>query len=187
MVHGWGGRRPECLRAVETFHRAGYTCLIISYRNDGEAPDSADGRYGLGDTEWQDVESALLFAEEHGATSVVLAGWSMGGAIALQTVLRSEHAASVHGLVLDSPAVDWHDILAFQGTLNRLPDPITRTVVGDPRQRMGAQYQRSRDSDRLRPPERARSGGTARRADAHPAQSRRRLRAAQRRRPGSRH
>ncbi|KQO99795.1 alpha/beta hydrolase [Leifsonia sp. Leaf264] len=130
MVHGWGGRRPECLRAVEAFRQAGYTCLIISYRNDGEAPDSADGRYGLGDTEWRDVESALLIAGEHGATSIVLAGWSMGGAIALQTVLRSEHAASVHGLVLDSPAVDWHDILAFQGTLNRLPDPITRTVVG---------------------------------------------------------
>ncbi|KQX06757.1 MULTISPECIES: alpha/beta fold hydrolase [unclassified Leifsonia] len=130
MVHGWGGRRPECLRAVETFHRAGYSCLVVSYRNDGEAPDSADGRYGLGDTEWRDVESALLFAKEHGAVGVVLAGWSMGGAIALQTVLRSGHAASVTGIMLDSPAVDWHDILAFQGTLNRLPEPITRTVVG---------------------------------------------------------
>ncbi|MET0725407.1 MAG: alpha/beta fold hydrolase [Leifsonia sp.] len=129
MVHGWSGRRSECLRAIPAFHAAGYTCLVISYRNDGEAPESADGRYGLGDTEWSDVANAMAFAAGRGAQRIVLAGWSMGGAIALQAALRPELAASISGLVLDSPAVDWHDVLAFQGALKRLPEPITRGVV----------------------------------------------------------
>jgi pimeloyl-ACP methyl ester carboxylesterase len=128
MVHGWSVRRHECIRAVDTFRAHGFTSLLVSYRNDGEAPDSVDGRYGLGGTEWADVAAAVRFAEANGARRIVLAGWSMGGAIALQTVLRTR-SASVVGLVLDSPAIDWHDILDFQGRLNRLPDAVTRGVV----------------------------------------------------------
>ncbi len=34
LVHGRGARREECLRAVPTLRRLGYTSLVISYRND---------------------------------------------------------------------------------------------------------------------------------------------------------
>jgi uncharacterized protein len=71
-VHGRGVRRPECLRAVEVIRRCGYNSLIVSYRNDGDAPHSVDGRYGLGDTEWRDVDAALDFVIARGATEVVL-------------------------------------------------------------------------------------------------------------------
>ncbi|MDJ0325382.1 alpha/beta fold hydrolase [Cryobacterium sp. PH31-AA6] len=121
QVHGRGVRRQETLRAVPVFRDAGYTSLLISYRNDGEAPVSTDGRYGLGDTEWQDVEAAMSFAADRGATEIVLMGWSMGGAIVLQTATRSRLRELVVGVVLDSPVIDWADVVAFQGGSLGLP------------------------------------------------------------------
>ncbi len=62
MVHGRGASRQECLRAVRTARELGMSSLLISYRNDGLAPSAQDGRYGLGSTEWRDVEAAIGFA-----------------------------------------------------------------------------------------------------------------------------
>jgi len=128
-VHGRAVRREETLRAVPVFRAAGYTSLLVSYRNDEDAPASLDGRYGLGDTEWHDVEAAIRFAVNHGATDVVLMGWSMGGATVLQTVARSELAGVVRGIVLDSPVIDWVTALRFQGELRGLPNPIRSAVI----------------------------------------------------------
>lgn len=128
-VHGRAVRREETLRAVPVFRAAGYTSLLVSYRNDEDAPASLDGRYGLGDTEWHDVEAAIRFAVDHGATDVVLMGWSMGGATVLQTVARSELAGVVRGIVLDSPVIDWVTALRFQGELRGLPNPIRSAVI----------------------------------------------------------
>ena len=91
MVHGRGATRQEGLRAVRTARELGMTSLLISYRNDGLAPSASDGRYGLGSTEWRDVEGAIAYALQHGAREVVLFGWSMGGAICLQTADLSRH------------------------------------------------------------------------------------------------
>ncbi len=113
-VHGRAVMRAETIRAIPVFRDAGYTSLLISYRNDFEAPSSDDGRYSLGDTEWRDVESALAFAIEHGATSVILMGWSMGGATVLQAATRSPLATVVDGVVLDSPVIDWVDAIGHQ-------------------------------------------------------------------------
>lgn len=121
VVHGRGAQRQEGLRAVPVLHELGYSVLLVSYRNDGDAPDSPDRRYGLGGTEWHDVDAALGFALTHGARSLVLMGWSMGGAIVLQTLTRSAHRASISATVLDSPVVDWVDTLEFQATLLRVP------------------------------------------------------------------
>lgn len=129
QVHGRGGKRTEGLRAVGPAHEVGWNTLLISYRNDGEAPESVDRKYGLGGTEWADVVDAVRFAEEHGAREIVLMGWSMGGAIALQTVLRSATARErLVGIVLDSPAIDWIDILRFQGSALGLPRAIGDSV-----------------------------------------------------------
>lgn len=127
QVHGRAVRRQEALRAIPTFRRAGYTSLLISYRNDGDAPSSPDGRYALGDTEWRDVEAAMRFAVDHGAREIVLMGWSMGGATVLQALTRSPVSALVRGVVLESPVVDWVTALRFQAELNRLP-PLLRQI-----------------------------------------------------------
>jgi pimeloyl-ACP methyl ester carboxylesterase len=128
LVHGRGTRRQETLRAVPVFHENEYNALTVSYRNDGDAPLSEDGRYGLGSTEWRDVDAAIDYAVANGAREIVLAGWSMGGAIALQTVTRSEHSALITGLVLDSPVVDWVDTLRYQANALRLPGGLTRAA-----------------------------------------------------------
>lgn len=128
LVHGRGGTREEGLRAVPLLHRLGMPVLIPSYRNDVDAPSSHrhSGSYHLGDTEWVDVEAAVLHALDAGAKEVVLFGWSMGGAIILQLVARSWLADRVRGLVLDAPVVDWRDVLDHHARLNRLPRPVGR-------------------------------------------------------------
>jgi len=129
QVHGRAVRRAETIRATPIFREAGFTTLMVSYRNDGDAPDSADRRYGLGDTEWRDVDAAMAYAIEHGATDLVLMGWSMGGATVLQAVTRSNRAGLVRGIALDSPVIDWITALRYQGTLNRLPTAISSAVL----------------------------------------------------------
>jgi pimeloyl-ACP methyl ester carboxylesterase len=135
QVHGRGAKRHEGLRAVPPARDAGWNTLLISYRNDGEAPESEDRRYGLGGTEWADVAAAVEFAVEHGAEQVVLMGWSMGGMISLQAVLRSPAVRErLVGIVLDSPAIDWVDILRFQGRAYGFPselgDAVSRLLGG---------------------------------------------------------
>ncbi len=124
MVHGRGATRTEGLRAVPTARTLGMTSLLISYRNDGEAPAAEDRRYGLGMTEWRDVEAAIEYARTKGAKDIVLFGWSMGGAISLQTVDLSEHGHLIRALVLDGPVINWVDVLAHQARLNNIPAPI---------------------------------------------------------------
>lgn len=129
QVHGRGVSRHETLRAVPVFRAAGYTSLLVSYRNDEEAPASADGRFGLGDTEWRDVEAAIHYAVSRGARRIVLMGWSMGGAISLQAATRAAHDGVILGLVLDSPVIDWADVVAYQGRLLRLPRSVVRGAM----------------------------------------------------------
>jgi pimeloyl-ACP methyl ester carboxylesterase len=126
MVHGRGATRGEALRALPVAHALGMPSLLISYRNDGEAPGTQDGRYGLGMTEWRDVEVAIQYALDAGARDVVLFGWSMGGAISLRTADSSVLRERVRALVLDAPVVDWVDVLAYQARLNRIPSRVGR-------------------------------------------------------------
>ena len=129
LVHGRGVTRSETLRAVETLRADGRSLLLVSYRNDGEGPESSDGRYALGEREWGDVDAALGMLRRRGARDVVLMGWSMGGGIALQTLTRSRHRDLVSGVVLDSPAIDWRSIVDHQiVTLRRLPALVSRSV-----------------------------------------------------------
>ncbi|ROS29756.1 alpha/beta hydrolase family protein [Rathayibacter sp. PhB127] len=128
-VHGRATTREETLRGIAAFHRAGVTSLVLSYRNDGDAPESPDRRYALGETEWRDVDAAIRFAERRGARRVVLVGWSMGGAIVLQTALRSSRRELIAGLVLDSPVIDWRVTLRKQARLNRIPAPIAALAL----------------------------------------------------------
>lgn len=135
MVHGRGATRGEGLRAVATARALGMPSLLISYRNDGEAPSTPDGRYGLGMTEWRDVEIAIQYALGAGARDVVLFGWSMGGAISLRTADSSVLREYVRALVLDAPVVDWVDVLAYQARLNRIPSGVGRLgqlLLGQP-------------------------------------------------------
>ncbi|MGX5771208.1 alpha/beta hydrolase family protein [Microbacterium trichothecenolyticum] len=129
QVHGRGTTRAECLRAVPVFHALGITSLVVSYRNDGEAPRSRNGTYALGATEWRDVDAAVGFARRRGARRIIVMGWSMGGAIALQLALNSAHGDVIAGLILESPVVDWRIVLDFQARAERVPGPVSRLAI----------------------------------------------------------
>lgn len=129
QIHGRGTTRAECLRAVPVFHALGITTLVVSYRNDGEAPRSRSGAYALGATEWRDVDTAVGFARRRGARRIILMGWSMGGAIALQVSLNSAHRDRIAGLILESPVVDWRIVLAYQARLQRVPSAVSALAV----------------------------------------------------------
>jgi pimeloyl-ACP methyl ester carboxylesterase len=129
-VHGLGASRTETLRALPIIAAAGLPTLAISYRNDVGAPASPDGRYHLGDTEWRDVGSAVTYAQQHGATGVVLYAWSMGGALSMTALRRlpAADAALIKGVVMDSANFDWSAILDFQGSQRGLPGFVTWTA-----------------------------------------------------------
>lgn len=126
MVHGRGATRQEGIRAARAAHDLGLPSLLVSYRNDGLAPSAPDGRYGLGSTEWRDIDAAIAFALSKGAKEVVLFGWSMGGAICLQTADLSKHRTEIRAMVLDAPVIDWVNVLAHHAELNRIPSAVGR-------------------------------------------------------------
>lgn len=133
LLHGRGAQREECLRAVPVLHELGFNALIPMYRNDIGAPSSSDGRYSLGLSEWRDCEAAILYAVDAGAREIVLFGWSMGGAIVLQTLDRSWLSGRVTAVVLDAPVVDWADVIRHHGALHKIPGPIgalSRSLIG---------------------------------------------------------
>jgi pimeloyl-ACP methyl ester carboxylesterase len=126
LVHGRGATREEALRALPVLHDLGIPCLVPSYRNDADAPAAKPGLYGLGDTEWHDVEAVVQHAIDSGARRLLVVGWSMGGAILLQFVARSPLAEKVSALVLDGPVVDWYDVLDHQARQRGIPVRLGR-------------------------------------------------------------
>ncbi len=121
VVHGINGDRQIGLRIAPTLRRAGFNSLLISYRDDLGAPSSPDGLHHQGQTEWRDLQSAVRYAIRQGARTIVLDGYSMGGALIAQFMERSPLADGIDGLVLDAPALNWQAILKFNAEEMGLP------------------------------------------------------------------
>jgi uncharacterized protein len=155
LVHGRGGARREALRILPALHALGLQQLVISYRNDVDAPASPDGYYHLGDTEWEDVEAAVRFAVERGARRIVLFGWSMGGAVTGAFLDRSADAARVVAVVWDAPLVDWRATLRQQARNRRLPPGFSPLASAVTSRRIGIDFNRFdlvRNPPAVRPP-----------------------------------
>ncbi|HMT87981.1 MAG TPA: alpha/beta hydrolase [Arachnia sp.] len=140
-IHGLGSTRAGTLRGVRVASKLGYTSLVVSYRNTAEGPRFGNGRSTLGDTESSDVDEGIGYAVRRGARQIVLFGWSMGAAIALQLADRPRHRGLIAALVLDSPVLDWTEVIKTNCARNGLPaaaghlaipwltlDPLARTV-----------------------------------------------------------
>ncbi len=128
VVHGLNGDQQGGLRIAPVLHRAGLPTMLISYREDLGAPPSPDGLHHMGQTEWRDLEAAVRYALRHGARRVLLAGYSMGGAIVAQLMQHSPLAKRVAGLLLDSPALDWKSILEYNSRQMGLPSLLAVPV-----------------------------------------------------------
>lgn len=125
VVHGINSTPQVGLRMLPTLRRAGLPTLLITYRDDLGAPPSPDGLHHMGLTEWRDLEAAARYALEHGARRLVLAGYSMGGALVTQFMQKSALAPRVDGLVLDAPVLDWRETLEFNTTEMGFPAVAT--------------------------------------------------------------
>ncbi|WP_311477818.1 alpha/beta fold hydrolase [uncultured Gulosibacter sp.] len=128
-IHGRGATLTEPLRTVPLVAERGWHSLVMQYRNDPGAPTGQNGKTALGLTEWRDVDAALEWAKSRGARRVVLVGWSMGGAIAVQAALRSVHADMIVGLMLESPALDWYETLIWQAGRLNVPPSIAKLGI----------------------------------------------------------
>jgi uncharacterized protein len=117
FVHGIAGRREDGYRHLATLHEAGWSVLLISYRNDPDAPPAPEGRYGMGLLEWPDLEAAVsAFSPGPDGPGLLIAADSMGGAILGQFLKQSTFADRVSAIVLDSPA------LSFSAVVRHLSD-----------------------------------------------------------------
>ena len=131
LVHGKRGAPPEYSLKSSPLLRVstslGLPSFIISYRNDLEAPASPDGYHWYGLTEWQDLEGAATHALESGSTGLVLAGYSMGGAVVMSFLQRSSLATAVRGVILDSPVLDLEATVDFAARNRSLSWLFSRT------------------------------------------------------------
>lgn len=132
QVHGLGAGRAAGLRSMPALTAAGHPVLDITYRNDPGAPRDENGGRQLGVAEWRDLESAVRYAVDNGASGVVLFGFSMGGAVVEQYLNRAEDTSSVRGVILDSPALDFNAALDHITAGLGLPGwiaPIERAII----------------------------------------------------------
>ena len=121
FVHGINSNPQSGLRIAPVLRRAGMPTLLITYREDPDAPESPDGYHHMGLTEWHDLEAAAEYAVERGASNLVVVGYSMGGAIVTQFMQKSPLAGRVDALILDAPVLDWKRTIEFNATRMGFP------------------------------------------------------------------
>ncbi|MCX7287808.1 MAG: alpha/beta hydrolase [Rhodobacterales bacterium] len=119
FVHGIAGLREDGYRQLVTLHEAGWSVLLIGYRNDLQAPSAPGNYYGMGLLEWPDLEAAVAaFSPGPDGLDILISADSMGSAILGQFLAQSDLADRVGSVVLDSPALSFSavvDHLANQG------------------------------------------------------------------------
>lgn len=123
-VHGIAGAREDGYRALSILHEAGWTVLLISYRNDAGAPSDPSGRYGFGLSEWPDLQAAVAYmAPEDSSPGVLVVAESMGGAILGQFLAQSPLAGRVKAVALDSPALSFQAVIGHLSAQSGKPLP----------------------------------------------------------------
>lgn len=141
-VHGRGSSPSEWLRVLEQVRERGWVFASVSYRNDGHAPGS--GLSSLGWREADDLVAQLVQLHRSGVRSVVLGGISFGGSVVACVLGRYGRLESgrllldlpassssgalvegccveVSGVMLESPAIDWVEVVSHVASSVRVP------------------------------------------------------------------
>jgi uncharacterized protein len=143
MLHGRRrGNIQETLRALPVVVDSGYSVLTVAYRNHAQSAPSPDGFYHYGDSEWQDAVEGLKFLAQQGVKRVILYGFSMGGAVALETFERYKDEPTVIAIILDSPLLDPYEVFLYGAKLEGLPLPnlLTRGAMAVAKLRTGINW-----------------------------------------------
>lgn len=134
IEHDHGTRRVVLDRTTQTIpdgiynlwiERGGWVQLSAEASNRGPHRIArtvvGTGRSTLGHTETADVDEAIGYAVRRGAQRIILFGWSMGAAIALQLAARPRHHGLIGALVFDSPVLDWTETIKANCARSGLP------------------------------------------------------------------
>ena len=106
---------------------SGYSVLSVAYRNHAQSALSPDGFYHYGESEWKDAVEGLKFLAQAGVKQVILYGFSMGGAVALETFTRYQENPKVMAIILDSPLLDPYEVFLLGAKETGLPLPNVLT------------------------------------------------------------
>ena len=119
------GERAETLRVLPVLGDGGRSVLVLAYRNHRDSPPSPDGFYHYGASEADDALAGARYLAARGVARVVLYGFSMGGAAALEAVKRWPPAGvpTVAGVILDSPLIDPTPVAEERVRLAGIPFP----------------------------------------------------------------
>lgn len=129
-VHGIAGAREDGYRHLALLHQAGWTVLLVSYRNDATAPADPGGTYGLGLLEWPDLEAAVAhLSPQETSPGVLVIAESMGGAILGQFLSRSPLANRVKAVALDSPALSFQAVIGHLAMQSGKPLPVVTAFL----------------------------------------------------------
>jgi len=140
VVHGEGlDERRQALRILPAIADGGFPALVITYRNDGAAPDDG-GVYRWGLSEWKDIDSALTFARARGAEDFVLYGFGMGATIVTMHLHESDFAGEVLGAVLDSPVLDLGAVVDRLADERGVPGIVNAAAKAVARIRFGLEW-----------------------------------------------
>lgn len=123
-VHGIAGTRENGYRHLTMLHEAGWSVLLITYRNDLSAPAGPENRYGFGLLEWPDLEAAVAhYSPGPDGPGLLIVAESMGGAILGQFLAQSSLSDRVAAVALDSPALSFSAVIGHLATQSGKPLP----------------------------------------------------------------
>ncbi|MEJ2288903.1 MAG: alpha/beta fold hydrolase, partial [Deinococcales bacterium] len=152
------GERAETLRVLPALADGERSVLVLAYRNHRGSPPSPDGFYHYGASESDDALAGVAFLAQRGIRRVVLYGFSMGGATALEATKRwPTDGPALAGLILDSPLVDPAAVAAQRSRRAGVPFPRawTRATLALAAWRSGLRWRaldQCRSADRIRVP-----------------------------------
>ncbi|MEX2541786.1 MAG: alpha/beta fold hydrolase [Trueperaceae bacterium] len=129
------GRRradlTESLRILPTLVEQDWSVLALAYRNHDSSDPSPDGLFHYGASEADDALVAVGELARRGVDEVLLLGFSMGGAVALEAAARwPQGAPRLTGIVLDSPLLDPRTVIRRAVSETGLPLPRRLADLG---------------------------------------------------------
>jgi alpha-beta hydrolase superfamily lysophospholipase len=128
-VHGRRARMGETLRNVSHLAKYSFNQLTISMESDPRPYGLDKTKSNLGDTEWEEIERAVLYARDKGAREILIFAWSQGALITGQFLIRSEHSVLVQGAIFDSPLLDYRSTMRFHAKRNGVPEHLGDKVI----------------------------------------------------------
>ena len=112
-VHGRSSIHESLLRMAMIGCGRGFPFMAMSYRNDHVGGPHTDGVSRMGTTEWEDLDWAIRYAQQHGAKRIILAGASQGASLVSFWLAQAatnpdrlvSDPSSVIGAIYDCPLV----------------------------------------------------------------------------------